>query len=644
VIDEHRLGIVVVNFGSHQLLEENLAALDTRALDAEVIVVDNWSGRTERDAVTAVAASHAWTCVTTAANLGFGAGMNRGVAAALERGCSHVLILNPDVRIDGSAVRRLWQVGIDRPGVVVCPTLQRPDGSTWFSGATIDLDTGVVRPGDEGGARVAWLTGACLLVDRLTWDRVGGFDERYFLYWEDVDLSRRCAEVGIGLAVAPEVVAVHDVGGTQGTTGKSPTYCYYMCRNRLRFASDHLGRRRQLRWLAGAAAYAADVVLRSGRRAVLRQPSLSIAAARGTLAGALGMLRALVGERTAAPRSGSSDTSDPELVVLESVDPPHSMTNPYITQLIDSLPPDVHPRFFSWRTALLGKYDVLHVHWPDAYLYGRDPARTALRAALFLAMLLRIRLTGRAVVRTIHNVVPHEAVSWWRAPLLRLCDRWTTVWITLTDHVHPPDDEPTVLIPHGHYRNWFARRQHSTTVRGRLAFVGLIRRYKGVDTLVRAFTATSDPALELHVVGRVDDADTGRVLADAAAADPRLTVLDTYVSDDELVRQLTEAELVVLPFRTSTNSGSVLLALSLDRPVLVPRTDVVAELAAEVGDGWVLSYDGELDATTLTDALDHVREHPLRSRPDLSRRDWDELGRRHEEAFRVAVALRRHRT
>jgi GT2 family glycosyltransferase len=639
VTDDLRLGIVVVNYGSHRLLEENLAALDTGALDAEVIIVDNWSGREERDAVQAVATEHGWTCVTTAANLGFGAGMNLGVAAALSSGCSHVLILNPDVRIDEAAVRRLWQVGVDRPGVVVCPTLLRPDGSTWFGGATIDLDTGVVRPGEEAGERVAWLTGACLLIDRRSWRRVGGFDERYFLYWEDVDLSRRCVEAGIGLDVVPEVVAVHDVGGTQGTSGKSPTYCYYMCRNRLRFASDHLAPRRQLRWLAGAPSYAADVVLRSGRRAALRQPSLSFAAARGSSAGALDMLLSRIPGRSASPASGASDA---ELVVLESVDPPHSMTNPYITQLIDSLPADVQPRFFSWRTALLGRYDVLHVHWPDAFLYGRDPARTMLRACLFLAMLLRIRLTGRAVVRTLHNVTPHEAVSWWRAPLLRLCDRWSSVWITLSDHVHPPGDAPTVIIPHGHYRQWFARRERSATVPGRLAFVGLIRRYKGVDSLARAFAETTDPDLELHIVGRVDDIDTGRVLADAADADHRLTFLDSYVADDELVRELTEAELVVLPFRTTTNSGSLLLALSLDRPVLVPRSDVVLALAAEVGDGWVLTYDGELTASTLTDALERVRQHPPRDRPDLSRRDWDELGRRHEEAFRVAVALRRH--
>ena len=86
-----------------------------------------------------------------------------------------------------------------------------------------------------------------------------------------------------------------------------------------------------------------------------------------------------------------------------------------------------------------------------------------------------------------------------------------------------------------------------------------------------------------------------------------------------LAREILESELVVLPFVEMTNSSSMILALSLDRPVLVPRLPVTEELAAEVGPGWVLIYDGELDAAALAGAL-AARREPRGARARTSRR------------------------
>jgi hypothetical protein len=99
---------------------------------------------------------------------------------------------------------------------------------------------------------------------------------------------------------------------------------------------------------------------------------------------------------------------------------------------------------------------------------------------------------------------------------------------------------------------------------------------------------------------------------------------------------VTEAELVVLPYRDVHNSGAALLALSLDRPVLVPDNEVTAELAAEVGPGWVHRYDGELTAETLRRALSAVREERRAPRPDLSGREWDGAAAAHVAVYRQA--------
>ncbi len=80
------------------------------------------------------------------------------------------------------------------------------------------------------------------------------------------------------------------------------------------------------------------------------------------------------------------------------------------------------------------------------------------------------------------------------------------------------------------------------------------------------------------------------------APDARIAHHLEHVPDDDLAAEVAHAQLVVLPYREMHNSGAVLLALSLDRPVLVPRNEVTDALAAEVGPWWVQRYDGELDA------------------------------------------------
>ncbi len=135
-----------------------------------------------------------------------------------------------------------------------------------------------------------WLTGACLVLHRTAWERLGGFDPSYFLYWEDVDLSQRWLRAGGRLAVRSELSAVHDVGATQRvgdttTERKSPVYVEHMCRNRLRFAGAHLAPAGRLRWVLHTPTATARVLRRDGWRDVLRRPEMAFAAVRGVLTG-----------------------------------------------------------------------------------------------------------------------------------------------------------------------------------------------------------------------------------------------------------------------------------------------------------------------------------------------------------------------
>jgi beta-1,4-mannosyltransferase len=325
------------------------------------------------------------------------------------------------------------------------------------------------------------------------------------------------------------------------------------------------------------------------------------------------------------------------LIVMESFVAIRKTTNPYQTQLVQALAAHVDVRMFSWRAALLGRFDVLHVHWPEVLIRDRTLARTSARRALFLLALIRIRLDRTALVRTLHNVAPHEPGSAAEGWLLRLCDRWTTYWISLNEFTRVPSAAPTVVIPHGHYQDWFADQPIPPTERGTLLYFGRIRRYKGAEELVAAFCGLDDPSLRLRVVGSPDASPVAELIEAVAQADGRITAVLRHVADPEAAMEFGRAELVVLPYREMHNSGAALLALSFRRPVLVPDNPITRALADEVGRDWVIRYGDSVDARALRSALEAVRTNPPAGRPDLSRRDWHHIGRAHADAFERAV-------
>ena len=129
-----------------------------------------------------------------------------------------------------------------------------------------------------------------------------------------------------------------------------------------------------------------------------------------------------------------------------------------------------------------------------------------------------------------------------------------------------------------------------------------------------------------------------QTVEEACAADARTSARLEYVGDEVLAREIGEAQCVVLPYQDMQNSGALLLALSLGRPVLVPRSEANAVLAAEVGEEWVRLYDGVLDADVLAEALRAQTRWRRQSAPDLSRRDWPRLGVQHHATYMAALA------
>jgi GT2 family glycosyltransferase/glycosyltransferase involved in cell wall biosynthesis len=297
------LGIVVVSFGPTDLLGRNLAAAGSYGDDVVIIVVDNFSTQENRHSVEELGHERGWHVVGMPDNRGFGAACNAGVAVGRELGCRTFLFLNPDARISSAVVAELRAHSLREPMALISPVLVDSAGDVVFDVARTDLRTGRILARPEGADRAAavlgdWLCGACVVVHDDLLRRIGGFDEGYFLYWEDVDLGYRAVRAGGDVVLREDLVAVHDEGGTHdgGRRGraKSTLYYRYNCRNRLLFARRHLPRRQLLRWLMATPAVSWGILLRGGRRQLLHSPEVLWAAVAGSLSGIAQALPALL--------------------------------------------------------------------------------------------------------------------------------------------------------------------------------------------------------------------------------------------------------------------------------------------------------------------------------------------------------------
>jgi GT2 family glycosyltransferase len=210
------LSVVIVAWNSREELARTLPALLPELGEGdELIVVDNDSSDGTAAVVRELAP--AARVVPTGSNLGFAGGCNFGAAAAEGE---LLVILNPDAAPLpgwGEAIRRPWLQG---RGWAAWQALVADEGATKINSAGNPVHfTGIVWAGGHGEpiasapmgpTEVPALSGACLAIPRRTWEEVGGFPERFFLYHEDVDLSLRLRLRGGTLGVEPAAVVDHD--------------------------------------------------------------------------------------------------------------------------------------------------------------------------------------------------------------------------------------------------------------------------------------------------------------------------------------------------------------------------------------------------------------------------------------------------
>ena len=173
------------------------------------------------------------------------------------------------------------------------------------------------------------------------------------------------------------------------------------------------------------------------------------------------------------------------------------------------------------------------------------------------------------------------------------------------------------------------------------ALVGNLRRYKNVTPLIRAFADMTVDA-QLIVAGRSIDDDLKREVAAAADGHPRILLEDRWLSEHELDTRVLAADAVVLPYSEVHNSGVVVLALGLGRPVAIAVTGSIVSIADHVGPDWIHHLPIDAEEPVSGPVLDELVGWALkpRSAPDLSPYDPDTAAAETVAFYRRIVATR----
>ena len=233
------MALVTVTHNSASTVERLLGSIDLHLPGARVIVVD--SGSTDGSATAARAAAPRATVIELGENVGFGSASNAGVAAVEEPIC---VLINPDAELVDASLADL-AADLLAPGVperILAPAVLSPDGSRQQTGH-LDPDSrllwvkALVPPAalpaplrtlvdpwrSQRSRRVGWAVGACLVAPTVTLRRLGPFDERIFLFGEDLDLGLRAADAGVETVFRPDARVVHlDAQSTEPAFGGEP--------------------------------------------------------------------------------------------------------------------------------------------------------------------------------------------------------------------------------------------------------------------------------------------------------------------------------------------------------------------------------------------------------------------------------------
>lgn len=316
--------------------------------------------------------------------------------------------------------------------------------------------------------------------------------------------------------------------------------------------------------------------------------------------------------------------------------------NPYTSLLYEHVVQQEGVQVYEFKNklALTRKFDILHVHWPEAMLIRvQNPFLAFLYIFKFLISILSLKIRGARIVWTAHNLRSHESnfpflrrfyLHWFSSSVDGLIALSKTSVKPLFEQYPCLSKKPFKVTPHGHYRGVYQNSLSNIEARQQLSlkeddlvllFLGQIRPYKNVLELIKVFKEMPNSGLKLLISGLPHSEDLKTEIENSCKEDSRIYPFLDFVEDSKLQLFFNASDLVILPYEEILNSGTALLSLSFNKPIVVPDKGALAELKDFVGGNWVYTYSGNFSSFTLIDSLNWLKSS-CRQNASLQDLDW----------------------
>ena len=338
--------------------------------------------------------------------------------------------------------------------------------------------------------------------------------------------------------------------------------------------------------------------------------------------------------------------------------PDYRASNPYQALLAQELrSPSLEVTFYQGyrrifplsRAIADNSADILHLHWLTPYLKGKTWLTSLIYSLKLLIDLWLLRLQGIKIVWTIHNHLAHNCQFprlelWLRKNILHLADEAIVhnhssfnSLAPLLSLKNPQKNSKLNIIPHGNYRQIYqpaiskieARQQLNLHTTGNLYLnLGKIRPYKGIEQLLQIWqqnkTFLADATL--LIAGEPIDAEYGAKISALTAKSTRAILQTDFIPTARMHLYFSAADVVVLPFNSILTSGSLMLAMSYNKPIIAPRIGGIPE-TLESADSLLYEpsdRDGLLKALEASSQID-LAELSARVGQISDRLNWKEI-------------------